>query len=169
MDDRLGRRDEVKAARQGDPGTIEEEVSALLAAGAGAGNRAGMWAFLAFLILAAAVLHFYFSDSGGNSFLLRLDADLLAQARLSLAAAEAESRLVVTPSWPFELYWSLRREMFFYLAAVSLAAVFGFLSVRSRARRDAYLAHERFSAELARLRPGRSEVSESRGDGQAKG
>ncbi|MDR1519012.1 MAG: hypothetical protein LBU23_02565 [Planctomycetota bacterium] len=136
----------------GGAGTDAEEAAALLAGGAKAANRSGGFAFLAFLALAAAALYFYLADRGAEAFSARLDADLLAHAELSLAAAGKGSRLAVAPFWPLELYWTLRREMAFCAAAAALAALLWSLAARFRSRRDAWLVHEKLSAELAELR-----------------
>ena len=135
-----------------DSETVEGETVRLVASGSGAGNRAGGFAFLTVVLAIATGIYFHLSDRGGDSFSARLDADLLSHAEFSLASGERENRLAVVPDWPLELYWRLRRDTILYAALAFAAAALWGLSVRARARRDAWLVYEKLSAELADLR-----------------
>ncbi len=135
-----------------DAGTGDEETADVLRSGPKAGNRAGGLAFLALLALLAAALLYYVSGTGSDSFLARLDSDLLTHAELTLAANEKGNRLAVVPAWPLRLYATLRRDIAVYAGAAILAALLWSWSARARARRDVYLAHEKLSAEIAELR-----------------
>lgn len=130
----------------------EAELDALLSSSAAGVNRAGGLAFLAFAVLIAAALHYHFADSGGDAFLARLDADMLANAELSVKSTERGTSLAVVPSWPYRLYDSLRKDIVWYAGAAALAAYVWSLSARAAARRGATLVHARLSAEIDRLR-----------------
>jgi hypothetical protein len=129
-----------------------EEAKALLAAGPGSGNRAAALGFLALLVLVAAFLHYHFSGGGPDSLLGRLDSALIAHAELSVAAMEDGSRMAVVPSWPLDLYESLRLDIAMYAAFAAAAALVWSLAARARARRDAFVVHEQLRAELDELR-----------------
>lgn len=129
-----------------------DDAAVVVDNGPAAGNRSGGTAFLAFAVLVAAVVHFYLTGSGSDSFLNRLDTDLLTHAELSLAAMEEGNRLAVVPSWPLRLYAVLRRDIALYGAFLAGAAFLWGLSARSRARRDAFLVHEKLEAEIRELR-----------------
>lgn len=123
------------------------ETGAVLEGGQGAGNRSGGLAFLAFAVLVAAAVHFHFS-SGGDAYLARLDSELLTHAELALSAREGATPVAVVPSWPLRLYGRLREDIALYAAAAAVAAYLWGLSARARARRDAYLVHEKLAARL---------------------
>ncbi len=127
------------------------ETGDVLASGPKAGSRAGALAFLALVVVLAAAAHFYMADSGGE-YLQRLDAELLQHAELSLKSGENGAAVAVAPSWPLALYEKMRGDIALYAAAAALAAYLWQLSARSRARRDAFLLHDRLNAELAALR-----------------
>lgn len=129
-----------------------EELGEILKTGSRATNRAGALAFLAFLIIVAAGLHFFFSAKGGDAYLSRLDAQLRGDAELTLAAMENNTRLAISPSWPLQLYENLRRDILLYCAVAALSAYVWGLAARARARRDAFLVHTKLAAELAELR-----------------
>ncbi len=128
------------------------EFAGLLASGRNGGNRAGGLALLAIAVVIGGVLHYHFSNNGSNSFLSRLDSDLLTHAELTLATSEEGNRLAVVPSWPLRLYSSLRGDTILYAAAAALAAYLWGLSARAKARRDAWLVHRRLQGEIRELR-----------------
>lgn len=136
-----------------------EEAAEVLATGPRAGNRAGALAFLALVVVVGAAVHFYMADNGGE-YLQQLDADLLRHAELSLrptgtgqgASGIADAGLAVAPSWPLALYEKIRGDIALYAAAAAAAAFLWQLSARSRARRDAFLLHDKLNTELAALR-----------------
>lgn len=132
--------------------TDQDETTSLLASGANGGNRAGAMALLFIIIVVCGAVHFHFSNGGAGSFISRLDSDLLTHAELALASNKAGSRLAVVPSWPLRIYSSLRRDISLYTAIAALAAIVWGLSVRARARRDAYLVHQKLGREIAVLR-----------------
>lgn len=121
-------------------------------AGPSAGNRSVAWAFLALMIVLGAALHYYLTGVGSESYLARLDVDLLTHAELTLAAMEDGTRMAVVPTWPVRLYHNLRRDIALYAAFVALAAYVWGVSARNRARRDAFLVHEKLNAEIRELR-----------------
>lgn len=136
-----------------DDGDAEaEETAKLVDAGPRAGNRSGALAFLAFLVLAAAALHFYLAETGSGAYIHHLDAELRKDAGLALAAMEEKNRIAIVPSWPHGLYAVLHRDILVYVALSALAAYVWGLSARARARRDAFLVHEKLVAEIADLR-----------------
>ena len=128
-----------------------EETSEVIANGPKAGNRAGALAFLALVVVIAAAVHFYMADSGG-AYLKRLDADLLQHAELSLKAGGKTAALSIAPSWPPRMYEKIRKDIALYAAAAAAAAYLWQLSARSRARRDAFLLHDKLNNEIAALR-----------------
>ncbi|MCC8116958.1 MAG: hypothetical protein LIP18_07410 [Planctomycetes bacterium] len=147
------------------------ETDALLAGGETAGSRGGALAFFALLVVIGAGLFFYLSSRGSGAFVNRLDASLLAHAELSLAAAE---KVTVAPSWPSALYDRLRADMVFYAGLAALAGYLWSLAARSRARRDAFLVHQRLreridalEKRLAELEP--EPASNASGAGQCEG
>lgn len=140
----------------------EEEASAVLASGPRAGGRSGALAFLAFAVVVAAAVHFYMATRGGDSYLVRLDSELLQHAELSLRAGEDSGHMAVAPSWPLKLYETLRHDIVLYAAAAVLAAWLWSLSARHRARRDAFLLHDQLNREIKILRE-RLDVLENRG------
>ncbi len=129
-----------------------EEARVLLAAGPGSGNRSAAFAFLALLILIAAAAYYHFAGGGSDGYLGRLDSALVTHAELSVAATEDAARTAVVPSWPLDLYESLRRDIAFYASIAAAAAYVWSLAARARARRDAFVLHERLQAELDGLR-----------------
>lgn len=143
------RRDISAAGGENDENERKEETSRLLETGPKAGNRAGGLAFLALMVILAAALHFQFG--GGGYPAETLDAELRRHAELSLAAHKENPNMVIVPAWPLRLYGIVRRDMMLYLAFVAAAAYLWGLSVRARARRDAYLVHENFRRELDEL------------------
>lgn len=130
----------------------EADLAAMLSSASGGVNRAGGLAFLALAVLVAAALHYHFANDGGNAFLSRLDADMLANAEMSIESAERGTRLAVVPSWPYRLYDTLRKDIVWYAGAAALAAYLWGLSARAAARRAATLVHARLSAEIDGLR-----------------
>lgn len=128
------------------------ETESLLTGGPGAGNRSGGLAFLAFIVLALAVVHYHFAGDGGDGFLNRLDSELLTHAELALASSENGGRLTVVPTWPQRLYMSLRKDILVYVAASAVAAYLWGLSARARAKREAYLVHEKLVGEITELK-----------------
>lgn len=138
------------ADRAGEP--AEEELGEALRTGSGARARAGGLALLAFLVAGAAVAYYHFSDTGGSAYAARLDAELLGQAELTLAAGGEGGRLAIVPSWPLGLYATLRRDMALYATAAALAAMLWAWSARARARRDLFLLNEKMRKETAELR-----------------
>ena len=139
-----------EAANDADART--EETSQLLEAGPGSGNRAGAFAFLALVVVIAAAVHFYLADKSPDSYVYRLDAELVSHAELALASSEDGGRMAVVPTWPVRLYEILRRDIALYAAAAALAAYVWGHAARARARRDAYLVFEKLRAEMADLR-----------------
>ncbi|MCC8166643.1 MAG: hypothetical protein LIQ31_10960 [Planctomycetes bacterium] len=135
-------------ARPEDPDLEPNETDALLASGAAAGNRGGALAFFALMVVVGAGLFFYLSSRGAGAFVNRLDASLLAHAELSLAAMD---NVTVAPSWPIALYERLRADMLFYAGLAALAAYLWSLAARSRARRDAFLVHQRLRERIDQL------------------
>lgn len=138
----------------GDAAELEargEEARAVIASGPGSGNRSAALGFLALLVVIAAALHFHFI-SGGAAYLNRLDAELINHAELSVAAMEDQNRMAVVPSWPLRLYDTLRRDIAVYAALAAAAAYVWSLASRARARRDAFVMHEKLNAELNGLR-----------------
>lgn len=132
--------------------TRREEVEDILQNGPRSANRSGAMAFLAFLVIVAAATHLVFSTHGGAAYLQRLDTELLNHAELSLAALEGDRPMAIAPSWPLRLYENLRRDIVLYCALAAVAAYLWTKSACARARRDAYLVHEKLTAELADLR-----------------
>lgn len=128
------------------------EVKAVLSAGPGSGNRSGAWAFLALLLVLAAIAHYCMSDMGGGGYVNRLDSELIHHAELAVAAMRDENPVAVVPAWPVRLYDTLRNDAVLHAALAAAAAYAWSLSARARARRDAFLVHEKLSAELADLR-----------------
>lgn len=147
--------------------SVQEETALLLENGPAAGNRSGAFAFLAFLVLAAAVVHFYLAESGAGAYINQLDSDLLKDANLTLAAMEEGGRMAVVPSWPYRLYAVLRRDLAIYVALSAVAAYIWGLSARARARRAAYLVHEKLTAEIAALRERLDKLDSTAGDGKS--
>lgn len=129
-----------------------DSAAAVVQSGPMAGNRSGGMAFLALMVALAAAVHFYLTGTGPESFPARLDTDLLTHAELTLAAMEDGNNMAIVPSWPQRLYAILRRDIALYTAFLAVAAFFWGLSARARARRDAFLVHEKLSAEIAELR-----------------
>lgn len=129
-----------------------QETYTLVRTGPRAGNRAGGLAFLALMVVIGAALHFHLSAGGGDAFLSRLDSELLAHAKLSLAATEEGVRLATVPSWPLRLYSTLRRDIAVYALFLAAAAYLWGVSARARACRDAFLVHEKLAAEVRELR-----------------
>lgn len=129
-----------------------EEAEDILETGPRLANRCGALAFLALIVVLGAALHFYLSSQGGSAYLQRLDTELVNHAGLSLATMEGESRLAVAPSWPLRLYENLRRDILLYCALAALAAYLWSLAARARARRDAFVVHDKLAAELTDLR-----------------
>lgn len=130
----------------------EEEASAVLAAGPRAANRAGAFAFLALLAVVGAVVYYHFAGRGVDSFQNRLDVQLINHAELTMAAMEAEAPLAVVPSWPHSLYQNLRQDIVAYAGFAAFAAFLWSRSAAARARRDAFLVHDRLTREVAQLR-----------------
>ncbi len=129
-----------------------EEAEDILQNGPRSANRSGALAFLALAVILVAALHFYLSSNGGGAYLARLDAELLNHAELSLAAMEADGPMAIAPSWPLRLYEHLRRDILVYCALVACAAYVWSLAARARARRDAFVIHDKLAAEVAELR-----------------
>lgn len=127
-------------------------VAELLKTGPTAGNRSGALTFLAFAVVLAGALHFYLKSSGPESFPARLSADLLTHAELTLASYNDGGRMEVVPTWPLRLYAVLRRDIAFYTLFLAAAVFLWGLSARARARRDAFLVHEKLHAEIMELR-----------------
>lgn len=169
-DPELNAREEAES----DAEEMRDETGQVLQKGPRAGNKAGALAFLALVIVGLAVLRFYLADSGSDAYFNRLDSELVTHAELSLAAARDDTRIAVVPSWPFRLYDILRRDIAIYAAAAAIAAYVWGLAARARARRDAFLVHEKLAAEVLELR-GRLEKLEygvksgADGSGQRKG
>ncbi|MCD8350189.1 MAG: hypothetical protein LUC93_06210 [Planctomycetaceae bacterium] len=129
-----------------------EEAEDILQNGPRSANRSGALAFLALAVIVVAALHFYLSAGGGAAYVARLDGELLNHASLSLAAMEADSPMAIAPSWPLNLYEHLRRDILVYCALVACAAYIWSLAARARARRDAFVIHDKLAAEVAELR-----------------
>lgn len=136
-----------------------EEAEAVLAAGPGSGNRAGAFAFLAVLALAAGAVYYHWAARGGDAFPTRLDSQLRNHAELSMAAMNAEAPMAVVPSWPVGLYHSLRGDIVVYSALAALAAYLWSRSAAARARRDAFILQDRLSGEIDELRKRLDEIS----------
>lgn len=130
----------------------EGEHESLLASGPNSGKRAGAFGLLALIAIIGAAVCYHLSGSGGNSFLSRLDNDLLTHAELTLASREGGGRLTVVPSWPLRLYATLRDDIIFYAGAAAVAAWLWALSAKARARRDAFLVHEDLTKQLNEVR-----------------
>ncbi len=130
-----------------------DEAKEVLATGARAGGRAGALGFLALLVVLGAATYFYMTDNGGE-YPARLDAELLRDAELALGLRGDGSGagVAVAPSWPLALYGRLRQDIGLYAAAAAAAAYLWALSARARARRDAFLLHDRLAAEVDALR-----------------
>ena len=141
-----------KRAADAEAEVRREEAEAVLAAGPGAGNRSGALAFLALLLVVAAVVHFHLAERGSGSYLNRLDSELINHAELSVAAMQDENRMAVVPSWPLRLYDTLRRDIAVYAVMAAAAAYVWSMAARARARRDAFLVYDRLNAELGELR-----------------
>jgi hypothetical protein len=141
-----------------------DETARLAASGPGAGHRAGGLALLGVVVAILAVFHYHFANGGSDAFTSRLDAELLADAELTIASMERGSRLTVVPSWPIRLYRALRRDIAVYTALAALAALCWSWSARARARREAYLVHKQTELELAELRR-RLDALEKAGEG----
>jgi hypothetical protein len=140
-------------------------MARILAGGPKAGNRAAGLAFLALAAVAAIFLHSHLAERGATSFPDRLDAELLAQAELSLESAREGRRLEVVPSWPFGLYQTIKQDLLLYLVLTAMAAGFWSWSARARARRDAYLVHRKLAGELEEIRRSLDRAGVSRGAG----
>jgi hypothetical protein len=153
-------------AAAGEAKAVQDETRAVLSAGPGSGNRSGALAFLALLLIIAAILHYSLADRGG--YAARLDSELISHAELSVAAMRDESRLAVVPAWPLDLYETLRRDIAVYAAMAAAAAYVWSAAARARARRDAFLVYEKLNAELAdvRLRLEKAERSASLSESQ---
>ncbi len=145
--------------RTGDAEPVPDETDALLATGPSAGNRGGALAFFALLVVVGAGLFYYLSSRGSGAFVNRLDASLLAHAELSLAATD---NVTVAPSWPIVLYERLRADMLFYAGLAALAAYLWSLAARSRARRDAFLVHQRLGERVELLEKRLADLESSR-------
>ena len=130
----------------------EEEAAVVLASGPRAGGRSGALAFLAFAVAVAAAVHFYMASRGGDNYLTRLDSELLQHAELTLKSGEDAGRMAVAPSWPLKMYEKLRHDIALYAAAAVAAAWLWSLAARQRARRDAFLLHDRLNREIKDLR-----------------
>ena len=128
------------------------EMEDILENGPRLANRSGALAFLALVAILGAAVHFHFSSRGGAAYMRTLDAELVNHAELSLAATENGERVIVAPSWPLSLYENLRRDILVYCALAAVAAYVWSAASRARARRDAFVVHEKLSAELADLR-----------------
>ena len=140
------------ASEEAEHGDGERETDLLVKTGPRAGDRAGGMAFLALMVVLAGALHFYLTGEGSDSFINRLDAELLTHAEFSLASMENGGRLTVVPSWPLRLYASLRRDVAVYAVMLAVATYLWGLSARARARRDAFLVHDKLTAEVNELR-----------------
>ncbi len=125
------------------------EAAEVLASGPKAGNRAGALAFLAAALVIGGAVHFYMTM---DSHIQSLDAALLRHAELSLGASGEDAAVAIAPTWPFALYESLRGDIALYAAVAAAAAYLWHLAARGRARRDAFLLHDRLSDEVAGLR-----------------
>lgn len=130
----------------------EEEANAVLAAGPYAANRAGAFAFLAILAVIGAAAYYHFAGRGSGSFPNRLDSQLINHAELSMASMDSEAPIAVVPSWPHSLYRNLRQDIVVYAAFAALAALLWSRSAAARARRDAFLLHDRLTREVDELR-----------------
>ncbi len=155
--------DDNESVRNTDSGTETDadETTGLIASGRNAGNRSGALGLLVVVLVIAMLVYYHFSASGVNSFLSRLDSDLLAHAELTLASQQEGNRLAVVPSWPTRLYTSLRNDIALYIAVTLAAAYVWGLSVRARARRDLYLVHKQLTGEIASLRERLDKVDNS--------
>ena len=131
------------------PGEEEQAEEFARVMRAGAGDRAGAWAFLALIAIVLAGLYFYADHVSGPAFAESLWDELLSQARRTV---EAGKGLEVIPSWPYLLYEKLRFDAALFAATALLAAFLWSLSERSRFRRADRLVHDRLEAELSRLR-----------------
>lgn len=150
-----GATDEAKhsaAAVRPDAETVGQETEELIKTGPTAGNKAGGMAFLALVVVLGAALHFHLYGTGPEAYVNRLDATLLTHAELTLDAMKDGSNLVVVPSWPLRLYSMLRRDIAIYAVMLAAATFLWGVSARARARRDAFLVHDKMTAELAELR-----------------
>lgn len=151
FDDDMRRKAVLDSEAQQEMDSRPEETGDVLAGGPKAGNRAGALAFLALVVVIAGAVHFYMQDSGG-AYIQRLDADLLQHAELTLSAREKGAAIAVAPSWPLRLYEKIRKDIALYAALAAAAAYLWQLSARSRARRDAFLLHDRLANEIETLR-----------------
>lgn len=125
-----------------------EEAKAVLDAGPGSGNRAGAFAFLAILVVIAAAIHYHFADPFQN----RLDTQLRYHAELTMASMGTETPVAVVPSWPQDMHHNLRNDIVVYAGLAALAAYLWSRSAAARARRDAFLLHDRLASEITQLR-----------------
>ncbi len=138
-------------AAAGGAEAVQDETRAVLSAGPGSGSRSGAFAFLALLLVIAGALHYAMADRGGG-YAGRLDSELINHAELAVAAMRDENRMALVPAWPLDLYETLRRDIALYAAMAAAAAYVWSAAARARARRDAFLMHEKLSAELTDLR-----------------
>lgn len=145
-----------------DAEALESEFQAMQAGGRGGAARAGACALLAVLVIIAGVFQYHFGAGGSDAFLNRLDSELLGQAQLSLdSSSQTAGRMAVVPSWPLRLYAALRRDIAVYACFGLLAAWLWARSAAMRARRDAWLVHDRLTREMDQLRRRLDKISGS--------